>query len=339
MQQIRLGRTNLHVSKTGFGALPIQRVDIQQAQKILRRAYDAGITFFDTARSYSDSEEKIGLALADVRPKVVLATKTHARDKATLLEHVELSLKNLKTDYVDILQLHNPSILPDPNDPDSLYAGLLQVQKQGKTRFIGISNHRLDVTVQAAQSGLYDTIQFPISAISSDKDLQLIDICRKNDLGLIAMKALCGGLFTDIPAAFAFLYQFENVVPIWGIQRQTELDQLLSLTADTPVLDQKLTDAIAAARAELAGDFCRACGYCLPCPAEIPIPMAARMIQLLRRARAETLITEERQQQMKLIENCTECRQCQQRCPYNLDVPALLKKAYADYQHFITQAG
>ena len=338
MQYTKLGRTELTVSKTAFGALPIQRVDIQQARKIIRRACDAGITFFDTARSYSDSEEKIGLALADVRPQIVLATKTPARDKATLLEHIELSLKNLKTDYVDILQLHNPPKLPDPHDPDSLHAGLLQAQKQGKVRFIGLSNHKLDLTIQAAHSGLYDTIQFPISAISSDQDLQLIDICRKNNVGLIAMKALCGGLLTDVPAAFAFLHQFENVVPIWGIQKQTELDQLLSLAANPPALDQKMTDSIAAARTELAGDFCRACGYCLPCPTEIPIPVAARMIQLLRRARVETMITEERQQQMKLIENCTECRQCQQRCPYHLDVPALLKKAYADYQNFLNQA-
>ncbi|MFS8542076.1 MAG: aldo/keto reductase, partial [Tissierellales bacterium] len=161
MDKIKLGCTNLIVSRSGFGALPIQRISFDEAKNLLRKAYDNGINFFDTARSYTDSEEKIGYALSDVRHNIIIATKSHAKDKKTLFEHLETSLKNLKTDYIDIYQLHNPKELPDPDDPDGLYSGLLEAQKKGMIRFIGITNHRLDLALEAAKSELYDTIQFP----------------------------------------------------------------------------------------------------------------------------------------------------------------------------------
>ena len=339
MDKTRLGRTNLWVSRTAFGALPIQRVDFETAKTILRKAYEGGITFFDTARGYSDSEEKLGYALSDVRQEIVISTKSSgAKDKASLLERLDVSLKNLKTDYVDLLQLHNPATLPDPDDPDSLYAGLLEAQRQGKTRFIGITNHKIANALEAARSGLYDTIQFPLSAISADKDLALVDVCREHNLGLIAMKALSGGLITNARLAFAALRQYDNVVPIWGIQRETELAEFLALEANPPVLDDAMRAAIEKEKAELAGDFCRGCGYCLPCPADIPIPTAARMAFLLRRSPSARWLTPEWQAQMARIDDCLECRQCAERCPYELDTPGLLKKMYADYKGFLQAA-
>ena len=193
MDKTTLGRTGLTVGRSGFGALPIQRVGLDEAKAILRAAYAGGITFFDSARSYSDSEAKIGHALADVRDDVILATKSPATDRATLLEHLCMSLDALKTDHLDILQLHNPKELPDPDDPHSVYGGLQEARKKGMTRFIGVTGHRLDVALQAAASGLYDTVQFPLNAISAEKDMQLVDVCREHDVGLIAMKPLCGG--------------------------------------------------------------------------------------------------------------------------------------------------
>ena len=339
MEQTRLGRTGLHVSRTGFGALPIQRVSFEQARTILWQAYEGGITFFDTARSYSDSEEKIGDALSGVRSEIVLATKSSgASDRASLLERLEVSLKNLRTGYVDLLQLHNPRTLPDPADPDSLYGGLLEARRRGMTRYIGITNHKLDNAIAAARSGLYDTVQFPLSAISADKDLDLIDVCRQNDVGLIAMKALSGGLLTDARLAFAALRQYENVVPIWGIQRESELAQFLALEADPPLVDDVMRAAIEREKIELSGDFCRGCGYCLPCQVEIPIPMAARMAYLMRRAPSERFLTPEWQEQMMRIEDCLECGQCSERCPYDLDTPALLKKMLRDYLAFVEAA-
>jgi predicted aldo/keto reductase-like oxidoreductase len=335
MERMRLGRTNLRVGRTAFGALPIQRIPLHEAAHLLTKAYAAGVTFFDTARGYTDSEQKIGCALASVRRNIVLATKTGATDRKTLLQHLDTSLKTLKTDTVDILQLHNPRELPDPKDPDSAYAGLLEAREKGTVRFIGISSHRLDVARKAVESGLFDTVQFPLSAISDRKDLALVELCREHDVGLIAMKGMCGGLLTDATSAFAFLRQFENVLPIWGVQRQSELDQFLALEENPPVLDDAMLARIEKDRLELADDFCRGCGYCLPCPQDIPIPMAARMSLLMRRAPWQQFITTEWQEKMRRIKQCTECGQCRERCPYELDTPTLLRKMLTNYEAFI----
>ncbi len=252
-------------------------MDVPDAVRLLRKAFDGGIRYFDTARAYSDSEEKLGLALVDVRSEVIMATKTLATDACGARRDLEESLRRLRTNYVDIIQLHNPERVPDPADEESAYAALVNARREGLVRFIGITNHRLQVAREAVQSGLFDTLQFPLSDISSTDDLSIIELCQQHDVGIIAMKALCGGLLTNAEAAFAFFQQFPNVVPIWGIQREHELDQFLQLEEHPPQLTDELTHVIEKDRKELASSFCRGCGYCLPCAAEIPIPMAARM--------------------------------------------------------------
>jgi len=334
MEKTRLGRTNLSVTRSSFGALPIQRVSFGEAKMLLLKAYDNGINFFDTARAYSDSEEKIGYALPDVRKDIIIATKSMAKDRKTLLEQLEISLKNLKTDYVDILQLHNPAELPDPLDTESAYAGLLEAKKKGMIRFIGITNHKIKAALDAVASGLYDTMQFPLSSLSSDVDLELIEECKKKDVGLIAMKALSGGLITNAASTFAFLRQFDNVVPIWGIQREAELDEFLALEKNPPVLDETIWAIINKDRAELAGDFCRACGYCLPCPAGIEIPIQARISLLLRRAPYEPFLKDEFKEKMERINDCIECGHCINNCPYKIDTPNLLKRELQNYNEF-----
>jgi len=334
MDKIKLGRTNLMVTRSGFGALPVQRLSFDEAKKILRKAYDNGINFFDTARAYSDSEEKIGYSLSDVRNKIIIATKTHAQDRKTLLEHLQTSLSNLKTDYIDILQLHNPDILPDPLDPEGLYAGLLEAKEKGLVRFIGITNHKIKNAMNAAASGLYDTVQFPLSSLSADTDLLLIQECKKRNIGLIAMKALSGGLITNAASAFSFLRQFDNVVPIWGIQRETELDEFISLEKNPPLLDESMWAIINKDRSELSGDFCRGCGYCLPCPAGIEIPTAARITLLLKRAPYQGFLEDSFKEKMELINNCIECGHCKNHCPYKLDTPNLLKRELKSYTEF-----
>lgn len=337
MEMIRLGRTGLTVTRTGFGALPVQRASLEEGARLLRRAYDAGINFFDTARAYTDSEEKIGRALADVRSKLFIATKSGAGDKTTVLQHLEASLRQMKTDYVDILQLHTPRQLPDPADPNSAYAALVEARKQGKARFVGISNHSLAIARRAAESALYDTIQYPLSAISSAGEFRFVEECAARDVGFIAMKPLCGGMLTNPAPSFAMLRQFENLVPIWGIQRQRELDEILALEAHPPALDAAMRAEIEKMRQELAGDFCRACGYCLPCPANIPIPMAARMGYLLRRMPWQQFLSKEWREKMALIDQCQSCGHCRDHCPYELDPPKLLRKMYEEYKSFCAE--
>lgn len=337
MEKIRLGKTNLMVTRTSFGALPIQRVSLEEARKILWKAYESGINFFDTARGYTDSEEKIGYSLADVRKDIIIATKSPAKDKKTLLANIETSLDKLKTDYIDILQLHNPAELPDPEEREGLYAGLLEAREKGLIRFIGITNHRLKTALEAAASDLYDTVQFPLSSLSSAADLELIEECRKRDVGVIAMKALSGGLITNAASTFAFLRQFDNVVPIWGIQRESELDEFIALESNPPKLDETMWSIIKKDRAELAGDFCRGCGYCLPCPAGIEIPMAARITLLLGRAPYQGFLQDAFRDKMQLINNCLECGHCKNHCPYKLDTPNLLRRELRNYTEFYNE--
>ena len=334
MDKIKLGRTNLMVTRSGFGALPVQRVSFEDAKTILRKAYDNGINFFDTARAYSDSEEKLGYSLSDVRSEIIIATKSHATDRKTLLEHLQISLKNLKTDYVDILQLHNPDVLPNPKDPEGLYAGLLEAKNMGLVRFIGITNHKLKNAMDAATSGLYDTVQFPLCSLSADNDLLLIEECKKRNVGLIAMKALSGGLITNAASAFSFLRQYDNVVPIWGIQRESELDEFISFEKNPPLLDDTMWAIINKDRAELSGDFCRGCGYCLPCPAGIQIPTSARITLLLKRAPYQGFLEDSFKAKMDLINNCIDCGHCKNHCPYKLDTPNLLKRELKNYTEF-----
>ncbi|EPR12145.1 aldo/keto reductase [Ruminiclostridium papyrosolvens] len=334
MQKIRLGRTELMVARSSFGALPIQRISFDEARKILLKAYNGGINFYDTAHMYTDSEEKLGYAFSDIRKDIIIATKSVATDRKTLLEHLETSLKNMKTDYVDILQLHNPGVLPDPEDPESSYAGMMEAKKKGMVRFVGITNHRIKTAVEAVESGLYDTMQFPLSSLSSDIDLELVEACRKMDVGLIAMKAMSGGLITNAASTFAFLRQFDNVVPIWGIQREAELDEFLELEKNPPILNDELWEVIKRDRTELAGNFCRGCGYCMPCPAGIEIPTQARISLLIRRAPYRPFLSDEFKGKMELINKCIECGQCKNHCPYSIDTPNLLKVQLQDYNEF-----
>ncbi|HML35458.1 MULTISPECIES: aldo/keto reductase [Sporomusa] len=334
MDIMQLGRTGLQVSKSGFGALPIQRISFDEAKTILRKAYDEGINFFDTARMYTDSEEKIGYALADVRSRIVIATKSHARDKKTLLSHLETSLRNLKTDYIDIYQLHNPQELPEAADKEGLYAALAEAKQKGLIRFIGITNHSNKLAMEAAVSGMYDTIQFPLNTLSSEEDLRLIAACKERNIGVIAMKALSGGLITNAATTFAFLRQYDNVVPIWGIQRLSELDQFIAMEKNPPVLDEAMWQAIHKDRSELAGDFCRGCGYCMPCPVGIEIPIQARISLLVHRAPYQGFLEDNFKEKMDLIEQCVECGQCRSQCPYQLDTPNLLKRELKRYQEF-----
>jgi len=334
MQTIRLGRTNIAVSRSGFGAIPIQRISFDEAKALLRRAYEGGINFFDTAHGYTDSEEKIGNALSDVRDKIVIATKSPSRTREGVMQDIETSLTRLKTDYIDILQTHNPDFVPQPGGEDGIYDALSEAKAQGKIRHIGLSNHRLPIALAAVESNLYDTIQFPLNYLSSEKDLQLIEKCRQRDMGVIAMKALSGGLITKAAPTFAFLRQYDNVVPIWGIETIAQIDEFLNLEQNPPVLDEAMQKIIEHDRKELSGNFCRGCGYCLPCPVEIPINMAARMNLAMRRMVTQRFLTDEWKAKMERIADCTECGQCKERCPYDLDIPDLLKRQLVQYREF-----
>lgn len=337
MDKVVLGKTGLEVNKNGFGALPIQRVTKKEAVYLLQKAFYNGINYFDTARAYSDSEEKMGAAFEYTRDKIIISTKSQAQNGEEMRRHLEESLKNLRTDYIDIYQFHNPAFCPKPGDGTGLYEAALKAQEEGKIRHIGITNHRIAVAKEAVESGLYETMQFPFSYLAAEQDLEIVEMCRKENMGFIAMKGLAGGLINDSACAYAYMNQpqFSHVAPIWGIQRETELDEFLSYQDCPPDLSGELQDKIAKDKEQLTGDFCRGCGYCMPCPAGIEINNCARMSLMLRRAPSEAWLTQEWQEKMKKIEGCLHCGQCMKKCPYGLNTPELLAKNYEDYKTFL----
>ena len=337
MDKVKLGRTGITVNKNGFGALPIQRTEKKEAVYILQKAFYNGIDYFDTARAYSDSEEKLGAAFKYTRERIIISTKTAASDAEGFRKDLEESMRQLRTDYIDIYQFHNPSFCPRPGDGTGLYEAALSAKEQGKIRHIGITNHRLSVAKDAIESGLYETLQFPFSYLSSDEDLALVAKCKSAGMGFIAMKGLAGGLITDSAAAYAYMAQanFSHVAPIWGIQRENELDEFLSYQDCPPSIDERIMTQIEKDRRQLSGDFCRGCGYCMPCPAGIEINNCARMSLMLRRAPQEGWLSPEWQAKMKKIEDCLHCNQCMKKCPYGLNTPELLKRNYEDYKTFL----
>ena len=334
MEKVRLGRTELIVGKNSFGALPIQRISKEEAAKLLRKAYDNGFNYFDTARMYTDSEEKMGYALADIRDKIIISTKTAATTVEGFWKDLATSLEMLKTDYIDIYQFHNPSFCPKPGDGSGLYEAMLEAKEQGKIRHIGITNHRLAVAEEAVKSGLYETLQFPFSYLASEKDVALVKLCEEHDVGFICMKALSGGLITHSDVAYAYLAQFP-VAPIWGIQRENELDEFLSYNDNPPSMNEERAAFIEKERLELMGEFCRGCGYCMPCPMGIQINTCARMSLLLRRSPTAGHLSEKGQAMMAKIDDCINCGKCKAACPYGLDTPNLLKRNYEDYKTFL----
>ncbi len=258
MKMKKLGRTGLMVTENSFGALPIQRIDVQSA---------------------------VGQTGKQV------------------LEDLDKSLQMLQTDYVDILQLHNIKALPDAEDPEGIHQALETARKAGKCRFIGVTSHRRDVAEAAAKTGLYDTVQFPVSHVSPQEDVDLVKLCGDLDVGFIAMKGLSGGLLTNARAAYAFFQQLPNAVPIWGVQKKEELQDFLDCASQGVTMTPELQAEIEKDRKELAGNFCRGCGYCMPCREGIQINTIARLPQLLRRSPWQGYMTEEWAAEMAKVEN------------------------------------
>ena len=337
MKQLTLGRTGITVPQNAFGALPIQRVSQETAVALLRRAYEGGMRYFDTARAYSDSETKVGLAFEGMRDKVYIASKTQAKTPEQFWTDLETSLRELRTDYIDVYQFHCVKQCYRPGDGTGMYEALLEAKAQGKIRHIGVTAHLIAVAEELVASGLYETLQFPFSYISTERDLALAAACEAADMGFIAMKGLAGGLLNNAEACMAFMLG-HKALPIWGIQRETELEEWLAFFDREPELTPELEAVIEADRTELAGNFCRGCGYCMPCTVDITINQCARMSQMVRRAPSQVWLNEHWQAEMAKIDDCIECGLCMSRCPYGLEIPALLRKNLEDYRQILAGA-
>jgi predicted aldo/keto reductase-like oxidoreductase len=313
-------------------------VSKEEAVKLLRAAYEGGIRFFDTARAYSDSEEKLGAAFGGGwvdRQDIVIATKTPAKTPEDFWRDLDTSLNKLQTDYIDIFQFHLMGQCWKPGEDNGMYECMLKAKEQGRIRHIGGTAHKLGVAREIAESGLYETLQYPFSYLADEKEIELIRLCNRNNVGVICMKGLAGGLITNSRAAMAFVGQFDGAVPIWGIQRESELNEWLSYMDNTPVMDEEISSFIRAEQKELQGEFCRGCGYCMPCTVGIQINQCNRMSLMLRRAPSEGWLSDHWKEEMNRIDDCIECGACLPKCPYSLDIPRLLKKNLEDYREVL----
>ena len=332
MRDLTLGSTGITVAQNAFGALPIQRATKEDAVRILKKAYDGGMRYFDSARAYSDSEEKLGEAFEGMRDKIYIATKTMAKTPEIFWKDLETSLEKMKTDYIDVYQFHCAEQVYRPGDGSGMYECMQEAKAQGKIRHIGITAHKIKIAFEAVESGLYETMQFPFSYLAGEEEKKLVALCKERNVGFVCMKGLAGGLITNSKAAMAFMTLYDNALPIWGIQTEAELDEWLAFMEETPEYSGEIKAFIEKEQEELSGNFCRGCGYCEPCPVGIEIHQCARMSLMLRRSPSASWLNEHWQAEMKKIENCLHCNKCMSHCPYELNTPELLAANYEDYK-------
>ncbi len=327
MKTIRLGKTGLEVSKIGFGGIPIQRLSEDEAIKVVQRCLDLGITLLDTANGYATSEELIGKAIAGRREQVVIATKTGARDRATAQEHLNLSLKRLNTDYIDLWQFHNISTFETYDKvlgPSGAMEAAQEALRAGKIRHIGVTNHSMDVALKAVSSGHFETVQFPFNFVTNEAATELIPLAQEHDVGFIAMKPLAGGLLDNAVLAIKYLLKFDHVVPDPGIERIEEIEEIVGIVQGPWELTSQEQREIERIRAQVGTRFCRRCGYCQPCPQGVSIVTIMVLPSFRKRLPAEWFFTGWIARAAESAENCIECGECEEKCPYHLPIREMI---------------
>jgi len=342
MKTMQLGQTGLVVSRVGFGGIPIQRCSENGAIAVVRRCLELGISFYDTANGYTTSEERIGKALCGRRRDVVIATKTTARDKATAAEHLELSLKRLGTDYLDLWQFHNvssPEAYEQVLGPGGAMEAAQQALKLGKIRQIGISSHSMEIALQVVASGRFETIQFPFNFVTNEAKDELIPLAQKHDVGFIAMKPFAGGMLGDAKLAIKFLLQFETVLPDPGVQSVGEIEEIVDIVNGPWELTSQEQSEIERIRAEVGTRFCRRCGYCQPCPQGVEIPLLMNFESFLKRFPQKRLLEGWIAEAMESGRNCAQCGECEDRCPYQLPIREMLAENLESYDQVTQQPG
>ncbi len=341
IQQKKLGNSGLTVSEVGFGGIPVTRLSPEEAVRLVRHAFSLGFTFFDTANLYGDSEAKLGRALEPIREQVVIASKTRARDAETAARHLAQSLDTLRTGYLDLYQLHNisePDALDKIMAPGGAWEVILEAREEGKIKAVGFSSHNPDTAVAACATGRFSTVQFAFNFVEHDSYEKVFAAARERGMGMLAMKPLGGGLLGRADLCFGFLQQHPEVVPIPGLQALAEAEEIAELYENKRPLSDEDWQAIEAVRSELGTRFCHRCEYCMPCEQEVAIPYA--MLFKSQRLRFPPEMVEKMSgQAMATVENCIACGQCEEKCPYDLPIPEMLRDYYDQYQRFVAESG
>jgi hypothetical protein len=337
MKTKRLGATGLEVSEIGFGGIPIIPLPRDEAVAVVRHCLDLGVTFFDTANMYTTSEEKLGMALKGHRRQVVIATKTAQRDAKGAAGHLELSLRQLQTDWIDVYQLHNLSnedALRQVLAPGGAYEAAARARDAGKIRFIGLSSHSIPTAIEGLRTGLFQTLQFPFNFIENDPLQELFPLAARNRVGIIGMKPLGGGLLERADLCFKFLQQHPDVLPIPGVRSNKEIDEIVQFYRDPEPMSEADLKAIEAIRSDLGKRFCHRCEYCMPCARGVQISSILMLKPAAKRLSREA-VKGWLGAAMETAETCAECGECEQKCPYHLPIPDLIKENLALYRHYL----
>jgi predicted aldo/keto reductase-like oxidoreductase len=339
MQRIRFGRTGLEVSRIGFGALQIAtKYDYAHAERLLSAALDAGINFIDTARGYQDSEERIGRAISHRRDEFVIATKSGGGTRKDFWEALEESLRRLKTDHVDVYQFHGA----DSSSRNFIYEGettiecMREAREQGKIRFIGFSSHSLEGSLDLMATGDFDVVQYPISYVGSEAtERGLVEEAERLDLGLLGMKPFGGGRLGHARYCLGYVFRFPWVVPVIGFETMDELTEAVALAESGVELTAGDLAEMARIKAELGERFCRGCNYCHPCPQGIPV-LEVMFFDVFRKQFGEDWVAREAYREtIGTVAKCEECRTCVSRCPFDLEVPVIMRGIVDRYQQMM----
>ncbi|MBA7619623.1 hypothetical protein ES703_26962 [subsurface metagenome] len=335
METIRLGKTDMMVSKLGFGGIPIQRVSEDEAVAVVKRCLDLGITFIDTANAYTNSEGRIGKAISGRREGLILATKSTSRTREGVESHLKQSLKLLGVESIDLYQFHGVNDFDayarvvDPNGP---MAVVQEAKRAGQIKHIGITSHLIDVAKEAVKSDCFETIMFPFNFVTCEPADELLPLAREHDVGFIAMKPLAGGMLQNIALAFKYLLQFPDVVSIPGIERVHEIDEIIQVVEGPWQMTEAEQSEMQRLRDELGTRFCRRCDYCLPCPEEIPISLIMIVHSFVKRMPPERVFSGGIANGLEMAANCTKCGDCEERCPYGLPIREMLEENVNLYQ-------
>lgn len=324
-----LGKTGLRISRLGFGGIPIQKINAEGTKRLIGDLLTAGVNFIDTARGYTVSEEYLGYALDGVRDRFVLATKSMARTKEAMAKDIDISLNNLSTDYIDLYQVHNPNAadLAQVVAPGGALEALVAAKAQGKIGHIGITLHSVELFREALALPWVETIMFPYNIVETQGEA-LIDACAEKNIGFICMKPLAGGAIEDAAIAMRFIASNPAVtVVIPGMAEATEIAQNVAATADTTPLRADELAKVEAIRAELGTNFCRRCNYCAPCTVGINIPGVFLFEGYFSRYDLKDWAQARYGQMAKTASDCIGCGVCEERCPYQLPIREMLKKA------------
>ncbi len=345
LKETILGKTNLKVKTLGFGGIPIQRVSEEEAIQVVKRCYDLGINYYDTARGYTNSEERIGKALEDVRENVILATKSHRRNSEGIVEELETSLKNLRTNYIDVYQqLHNISAKAtweEIKSPGGALEAIYDAKDQGKIRHLGITSHDPAVLADIVREDIFETIMIPYNYLTSKPEEELLPLCKTKNVGTIIMKPFGGGAFSNANTALKFVLSKENVdITIPGMMTIEEVEENYNVALGSHELSPEELKLIESDKETLGNMFCRACNYCQPCPQEIPITFVLRAeSQFLKRMGWRPGTEERLSKAVEKANTCIQCGVCEERCPYHLPIRELLTERASSLSQLLKERG